>query len=511
MNSKIHRNSRKNIGKNQAILLMAVFCLIIGMTSGLHITIAANTPPYQGILAQLNKQLTNLEDRMNKAQSEQVHLFSPNVFREAQENLDKAKEDLDKGKDVKGIQKKLDTAESQLTLAIKNAKEARKQLPDLIAAREDALAGDAPEYALELYDEAEKLFKEAMEEIEDNDINGAIRKGKAGEMKFRDAELNAIKSSIIGKVHTLLEKAQEAKADKYAPITLNKAHSLIQEAENILNTNRKAQATARQKAEEAEYEASHAIYISDLVQDYKEDDKNWEKLILSYEDNVRKVTTELNFKPRFDTGLEKPLNSIRLAVTNIKDDNKRLSQELTETNNELTKKRNEIKLISSKLDKTEAGLKEKAAQLEAEKRKEAKIKRVENLFGPSEATVIREGTNLKIRLVGLSFPSGKTEIGVQYFGLLTKIQQAIREFPDCQIIIEGHTDSRGHESTNLRLSTARANAVKTYLLANMGLPESRIRAIGYGKSKPIATNETEKGRRKNRRIDVVLEIGEASY
>ena len=51
----------------------------------------------------------------------------------------------------------------------------------------------------------------------------------------------------------------------------------------------------------------------------------------------------------------------------------------------------------------------------------------------------------------------------------------------------------------------------SYLKANMGLSDERIRAVGYGKAKPVASNETEEDRKKNRRIDLVLEIGEAVY
>ena len=51
-------------------------------------------------------------------------------------------------------------------------------------------------------------------------------------------------------------------------------------------------------------------------------------------------------------------------------------------------------------------------------------------------------------------------------------------------------------------------AVKQYLLANMGLDQSRITALGYGESKPIATNETGEGRSKNRRIDVVISFAQ---
>ena len=56
----------------------------------------------------------------------------------------------------------------------------------------------------------------------------------------------------------------------------------------------------------------------------------------------------------------------------------------------------------------------------------------------------------------------------------------------------------------MELSKKRADAVSQYILANMGIDASRIEAVGYGESKPIANNETKEGRTKNRRIDVVL-------
>jgi outer membrane protein OmpA-like peptidoglycan-associated protein len=70
--------------------------------------------------------------------------------------------------------------------------------------------------------------------------------------------------------------------------------------------------------------------------------------------------------------------------------------------------------------------------------------------------------------------------------------------------VEGHTDSYGSDASNLNLSQERADAVKAYLLANMSMDPSRIEAIGYGESKPIANNETAEGRAKNRRIEIVI-------
>ncbi|MBC2743982.1 MAG: OmpA family protein, partial [Desulfosarcina sp.] len=68
----------------------------------------------------------------------------------------------------------------------------------------------------------------------------------------------------------------------------------------------------------------------------------------------------------------------------------------------------------------------------------------------------------------------------------------------------GHTDSTGSAQTNQELSQKRAEAVKTYLVANKTLPSNRIRATGYGLDRPLAPNTTPEGRAINRRIDVLI-------
>ena len=118
--------------------------------------------------------------------------------------------------------------------------------------------------------------------------------------------------------------------------------------------------------------------------------------------------------------------------------------------------------------------------------------------------MLRDGNDVIVRLVGLSFDVGKSVIKPEHFGLLTKVQNAINTFPDCKISVEGHTDSHGSDVLNLSLSQERADAVMAYLVANMSIDSSRIEAVGYGESNPIANNETAEGRAKNRRIDIVI-------
>jgi outer membrane protein OmpA-like peptidoglycan-associated protein len=90
------------------------------------------------------------------------------------------------------------------------------------------------------------------------------------------------------------------------------------------------------------------------------------------------------------------------------------------------------------------------------------------------------------------------------YGLLSKVQRAIRTFGEPDVVIEGHTDSTGSDEVNEHLSQQRAESVRDYLVANKTLPEEKIVAIGYGSKRPLASNETAEGRAINRRIDVVI-------
>ena len=126
------------------------------------------------------------------------------------------------------------------------------------------------------------------------------------------------------------------------------------------------------------------------------------------------------------------------------------------------------------------------------------------MFARNEARVFREGNTVILRLVGLSFDSGKSEIAQNSFDLLAKVERAIDVFPRSELIIEGHTDSYGGDESNQVLSQNRAESVQQYMVNAMRIPSYRLIATGYGETNPVANNETESGRSKNRRIDVVI-------
>ncbi len=102
-------------------------------------------------------------------------------------------------------------------------------------------------------------------------------------------------------------------------------------------------------------------------------------------------------------------------------------------------------------------------------------------------------------LNNIFFDTDKYEIKKISKPELNRIASFLEENPEIKITINGHTDNQGAESYNKELSTKRAQAVYKYLI-NSGINEQRLKYLGFGQSKPIATNDTQEGRQKNRRI-----------
>jgi outer membrane protein OmpA-like peptidoglycan-associated protein len=92
-----------------------------------------------------------------------------------------------------------------------------------------------------------------------------------------------------------------------------------------------------------------------------------------------------------------------------------------------------------------------------------------------------------------------------YYADLDKLGKVLTapQYSAYRVQIEGHTDSLGSDSYNQRLSERRAQSVKRYLVQHFPIPSDRLVVRGFGKGKPIASNDTPEGRDKNRRVEVV--------
>jgi outer membrane protein OmpA-like peptidoglycan-associated protein len=131
------------------------------------------------------------------------------------------------------------------------------------------------------------------------------------------------------------------------------------------------------------------------------------------------------------------------------------------------------------------------------------------LAASDAAAVKREGDLLAITLKGdVTFDFDSATVRPGLYNEIDRIAQIMIKYPQTEIMVGGYTDSVGSEQYNQRLSERRAEAVKN-LLVQRGVDPSRVTAVGYGETRPVATNAEEAGRRLNRRVEIRIKPVEA--
>ena len=129
-------------------------------------------------------------------------------------------------------------------------------------------------------------------------------------------------------------------------------------------------------------------------------------------------------------------------------------------------------------------------------------KEIEEEVEGAEVKRIEEGIDVTFDS-GILFGFDKSDLNANAKANIAKLGEVLNKYPDTRLTIQGHTDSKGDDNYNRDLSSRRANAVRDYLIAN-GVKGGRLNTTAYGESAPIATNDTEEGRAKNRRVEVVI-------
>ena len=104
---------------------------------------------------------------------------------------------------------------------------------------------------------------------------------------------------------------------------------------------------------------------------------------------------------------------------------------------------------------------------------------------------------------GIYFDTGKSNIKPESAQAISEIAKLLKSNPSLKIYVVGHTDNVGGVDSNIKLSQSRADAVVQELVKNNGVAASRLRAFGCGQFAPVTTNDTEDGRAKNRRVELV--------
>ncbi|HKK28521.1 MAG TPA: OmpA family protein [Gemmatimonadota bacterium] len=478
----------------------------IGLAAGLLLTVVSLGAPRAAAAQTIESQVQAAADRLDQDRTQHLDLIAPRYFQRAAEKLTEARRMLQQGGKIGDIQRRLAEAAQALSRAEGLRDVGSVLLKEPLAARSDALAANAPQYAPDRWSDAESSMRDAGKEVEDGDQNDAREKAAEAVRKYRMAEQRAIEVDVLGRARDLRQKAQDADARDRAPRTLARADSLLARAQGLLSSDPGRQAEARTLAERAATSFRHAARLAAVADTFRDRDAGIEELVLRAEDQLARIADSVGYEPDFDQGLTPVTDQIAASIRSLHEDRANLEKQAASLREDLKAARGRTDSLESRL----AELGEKQAQVSAElqrrQRREQKLREIRAIFDPDEAEVVISGDELIIRLYGLQFPSASAEIRPANFSLLTKVQRVLREFPDQRVVIGGHTDSRGNDDYNQELSTRRAEAVRQYLMANMALSGDRVSAKGFGESQPIATNDTQEGRAKNRRIDVRIDL-----
>jgi outer membrane protein OmpA-like peptidoglycan-associated protein len=432
------------------------------------------------------------EERLREAREARADFLSPGHFASGKKELDEARKLFDQGGSLKDIERRLERADEELAKAMETLPVARLTLSGALDARDAAVRAEAPVHAGELFAEGDKLFRDAGARVEKGKVKDAQIKAADAERRFRQAEVIAIKTVVIGPARELLAQADQEKADEWAPASLGDARSHLEAAERRLDQDRYDRNEAVKLARTAESEARRGLAIARAARAAAEDRGAYESLLLDAEAQIRAIAESLGYDaPDFGGGLAGPVPEIVGAIEVLKSESDSLGRELAQAR--------------AKLEEVRAKERGLTAELAIAREREERVRRVSDLFSSDEAVVIRQGSRLTLRLKGIVFPPAKSALLPENYPLLSRVMRAIRELPGASITIEGHTDSTGDERQNLVLSQERADAVRAYLEANMDLSDRLVSTSGYGETAPIASNKTEEGRALNRRIDIVFD------
>jgi outer membrane protein OmpA-like peptidoglycan-associated protein len=451
------------------------------------------------------------DEAMAAADAVDARVLAPISYAEAMSQYERADDTFKRAGSVDSIRRYLAKAEARFRKSSEAAGVAAHALETMIRARADAMKTDTASFAAKEWKEAESAFSQATRSLERGSIKSAERYSDKAESAYRSGELIAIKANYLNETRDFIAMAKKLKADRYAPTSFGNAVSLLDAAEKELTNNRYDADKPRSLAADAKHNALHAIYVAKLENRIRSRELNLETILLGWEASIARLGDALDTPVYFDYGEEAAIDVLLEGMTRMRLEKEAMAQTIEDRdqalaglNEQVTKMQELLGGGNQTIEELEVLLAEQKQRLEQQAMHRERFATVEGLFAADQATVLRQGDTVIIRMIGLNFDSGAAALTAEHQQILTVLEQAIAEFPESRVLVEGHTDAFGSDADNLGLSQARADAVAQHLLHRLPISPVNLNAMGYGETRPVANNETAEGRKRNRRIDVVI-------
>ena len=333
------------------------------------------------------------------------------------------------------------------------------------------------------FDDAADLASQAKERAQNAHLASVKAAGAASAKKteaFTTAKLS------IAAAQSEINRAESVYASVHAEDLFQRATSALEQADISLNAERYSQAL--QKAGQAENLARQAYTAAEVIDRQRRTQEVLEEQIAQAKDAIFKAEESIEGQretevPNLAPELYKRVNAL------LTDARTALTDENYESAIKFAKQSQEV------LDEAIGN----AKQVEA-----VENRIIEAAGALSFADVEKSERGILIRFSGNLFDSGSAKLNAKFLPRVKQLAEVIKDFPNYDVRIEGHSDSSGSEEANLRLTEKRASAFKKYLVEQCGAPDERLGTVGFGETAPIVADIDNSSKAKNRRIDTII-------
>ncbi len=455
-----------------------------------------------------NPQVANLNTALLQARDNGAELLAPESYTEARRLLDRAMSAAQSNNNPDA-----QTAANQGLKLIprlnRDTENSRQVLSEVLQVRDRAYAAGVSSLKSVTIAELDNDLKNTAALIEAGNIEKAKQRRPKLIADYSQLELEALKQGTADLARTVIASAKQQGADKHAPKTLAQAEEELALAVSILDADRTQTDKADIHAKKASWLAEKSAAITETIKDFDRRDYTLEDIVLSHQQQLETINEPLGGQLPFNEPNDSVVLGLRNSVASVVNERnltrEQLQKSKQQAQGQLKATEEQLKATEEKYQKKLA-MTEKERQSQQQKEREDKLKfeRVQAMFNEDEANVYRQRENVLISAHGFQFPIGQSEIQTGNFPLMNKIILAIQMFPGARIEVSGHTDATGNDTTNQLLSDARAGKVAKFLIEVGGIKPANITSRGFGESRPVATNETPKGRAENRRVEIKI-------
>lgn len=417
----------------------------------------------------------------------------------------------DRNHDMKARQDSLQTAEAMLASARKQAQTFKSKYKDVLQLEQAATeaSGNIPDVGL---DAAKHHLQVLVQAFEHGNLNRSVKLAANAKKAFKSV-LSSKLPPLLDKTDAAILMASREGAKRYAPQSYKAAREWLANA--LAYTDGLSNVWPRHPALGLKL-ANAARELTLQVKQWRKHADSYEQLVMQARRERLRIARALGISvDATDATADVDTNILLQRINGMKSvlaqDRQTYKNNITALKvahtHEMQEKIAALKNEMARNQSQQVGALKEAfrAKLERETFETRRQQQLHKLFKKGEVEILANlDGSLLIRLSVLKFAPGKIAIAQKYFDLLSRLKTGLEQYPNRKIIIEGHTDNKGDAKANRELSLKRAEVVRDFLTA-AGMNGGRLKALGYGEIRPIASNDYERGRAMNRRIDIIIQ------